>query len=75
MALCTGFLHRVRDALGRYKSVSPLEGVKDFVGQVLPSQESKAPGKRKGIVGDLLRRAKDYDVRLYQVRAPEVVLQ
>ncbi|CAN0242108.1 unnamed protein product, partial [Hapterophycus canaliculatus] len=42
---------------GEYQKVSALQGVRDFVGQVLPG----APEERAS--GLLLRRAKDYEVR------------
>ncbi|CBJ28315.1 SOUL heme-binding protein-like [Ectocarpus siliculosus] len=42
---------------GQYQAVSALDGVRDFVGQVLPSPAGAATG------GLLLRRAKDYEVR------------
>ncbi|CAN0130018.1 unnamed protein product, partial [Ectocarpus fasciculatus] len=44
---------------GRYQAVSALDGVRDFVGQVLPS--AAAGVTTTG--GLLLRRAKDYEVR------------
>ncbi|CAN0015122.1 unnamed protein product [Ectocarpus sp. 12 AP-2014] len=48
---------------GRYQAVSALDGVRDFVGQVLPSPAGAATG------GLLLRRAKDYEVRRQEVQA------
>ncbi|CAM9156703.1 unnamed protein product [Sphacelaria rigidula] len=56
---------------GRYQPVSPLDGVKDFLGQVLPKAAEQAPGGRGGSVGQLLRRAKDYEVRLYEAGGAE----
>ena len=47
---------------GRYQAVNALQGVKDFIGQVLPSPEERAGGL-------LLRRAKDYEVWRAEVGA------
>lgn len=55
---------------GRYEAVNAIVGVKDFVGQVLPSPEERAPGGNGRAVGELLRRAKEYDVRLLEVPHP-----
>ena len=48
-------------------TVSAVEGVKDFVGQVLPRREERAPGGTGGGPGQLLRRGKEYDVRRIKV--------
>lgn len=49
-----------------------LVGLKDFVGQVLPGPEEKAPGggAAAGAGGQLLRRAKEYEVRRMKVGRP-----
>lgn len=44
-----------------------LVGLKDFVGQVLPGPEEAAPGGAGGAAGQLLRRAKEYEVRRMEV--------
>lgn len=54
--------------IGRYQPVDALTGVKDFVGQVLPGPEQKAPGGDGMPKGKLLRRAKEYEVRIFQVQ-------
>ena len=55
------------DGLGRYQAVNVLVGLKDFVGQVLPSPERAAPGGAGGAAGQLLRRAQEYEVRRMEV--------
>lgn len=44
-----------------------LVGLKDFVGQVLPGPEEAASGGAGGAAGQLLRRAKEYEVRRMEV--------
>ncbi|CAM9126502.1 unnamed protein product [Ascophyllum nodosum] len=55
---------------GRYAAVGTLEGVKDFVGQVLPKREDGG-----GDPGQLLRRGKEYDVRRVEVGGDVVALR
>lgn len=52
---------------GRYQAVSAIDGLKDFVGQVLPKVEERASGGLGKQAGVLLRRAKDYEIRFFQV--------